>query len=202
MESSDKNKQIDSRKESRGPPEMNHKLIEKSYGSFVQNTRINLNSNLVQNVNPSFVNNQMNLKNTKSDFYKDKDKDEKSSDIPCVCCKFEEDKIHTLFNNNVCRICGRFKSEKSLKTDAYTNYTTTNNGNCNLRKSTEQSNQSSVGRSSILTDLNKRLSALRTNDEKILNNNMNNHKSNKNIKTENVKFIGDNGTNLERKKKR
>jgi hypothetical protein len=193
VEYSHKTKDLLSKKESKGP-DVNPKLVEKTYGSFIQNTTINLNSNL--------ANNQ--TKNTKNDFYKDKDRnrEERLCENNCVCYKFEDDKIHTLFNNNICRICGRDKNEKSFKTEtngnSNTNYTTTNNANS--LKSTEKSNPSSVGKSSILTDLNMRLSALKTKDDKLLNNYMNNNKSNTNIKNDNVKYIGDKGINLEKKK--
>lgn len=51
----------------------------------------------------------------------------------CICYKFDEDKIQTLFNNNICRLCKRNRLEKSIKkTDA----------TGNLRKSNETESNS------------------------------------------------------------
>lgn len=75
-------------------------------------------------------------------------------------------------------------------------------GNNNLRKSIEKEKEchghnqhGNVGKSSILTDLNKRLSALKEKDDRLFNNYIQN--KNENI---NLKYIGDKITNLDRKK--
>jgi hypothetical protein len=54
---------------------------------------------------------QIVLRTSKAEFFKPQID---PSDI-CLCHKFDDDKINSLFNNNICRICGRNRLEKSIK---------------------------------------------------------------------------------------
>ena len=127
---------------------------------------------------------QIAIKSSKTDFYSVDKYSEKYSvnsnnnDSMCLCYKFEDDKIHTLFNNNICRICGRNKLERSVKKNSEIPAS-------NLRISAEKPIEKAGNnhKSNIMNDLNKKLS----------NNYMGNYNSKPSmgIKTENIKFISD-----------
>lgn len=150
--------------------------------------------------------NPKNITNTKNDFYSQEKTESSSSNVVCLCYKFDDDKIHTLFNNNICRICKRNRLEKSIKkTEPVTNIRKPSENTTNNTHITSGNNNLTNNRSNLLNDLNKKLNALKEKDERLTNNYVNVgsgvgvNKPNIGIKTENVKYISDkslNGPNM------
>jgi hypothetical protein len=119
----------------------------------------------------------------------------------CICYKFEDDKIHTLFNNNVCRLCGRNRLEKSIK-KSHTGIDKNIEKDNNLKKSVEHEGRvSSIAPYSKNTNLkdspNKKVSQISQQA---------NHQPQQptntkyQIKTENIKYIGDKNFSVEKAK--